>query len=55
MIFKLYLQKLFVTPLCITKNAVVIQGWTNSLSNVIFGEWHVDSKIIAKEPSDFLT
>lgn len=32
-----------------------MQGWTNSLSNVIFEKWHVDSKISSKEPTDFLT
>lgn len=36
------------------RKTVVIEGWANSISNLIFENWHVDSKIISKEPSDFL-
>ena len=36
------------------EKTVVIQGWANSISNFIFENWHADSKITSKEPSDFL-
>lgn len=55
MIRKSHVWKLLVLLLCVTENAVVIQSWTNSLPTLIFENWHVDSKIISKEPSDFLT